>query len=85
MLFDQALVTEDGNAGDSMHVLLVEKVNQLRDIVDIDLMLSQQWVLKRDVDAAVGVFNVENYRIASNLTPVADDPEPAIARSHHSR
>ncbi len=82
MLHDQALVAEDGDAGDGVQVLLVEEVDQLRDVVDVDLVAAQQRVFEGYVDAAVGVFDVEDYGVAADFTPVADDAQAMIARCH---
>src|ERR1700737_3106151 len=82
MLLHQALVAEDCDAGDGMHVLRMQEVDQLRDIVDVDLMLAQQQVLEWNVYAAVAVLNVEHYRVAAYLPPVADDAESVVAGGH---
>src|SRR5216684_1267697 len=82
MLLDQALVAEDGDAGDSVHVLLVQEAYKLRHVVDVDLMLAQQRVLEGNSDAAVGIFNVEDYGVAADFAPVADDAESVVAGGH---
>src|SRR5271169_2947580 len=82
MLGDQALVAEDGNARDGVHVLLVQEVNELGDVVDVDLVLAKERVLEGDVDAAVGVFDVEDYGVAADFAPVADDAESMVAGGH---
>src|SRR6266446_5049068 len=82
MLLDQALVAEDGDAGDGVHVLLVQEAYKFRDVVDVDLMLAEQRVLEGNGDAAVGVFNVEDYGVAADFAPVADDAESVVAGGH---
>ena len=82
MLHHQALVAEDGNARDGMHVLLVQEVDELRDVVNVDLVPAEQRVLERNVDAAVGVFDVEHYGVAADFAPVADDAESMVAAGH---
>ncbi len=73
MLLHQALVAEDGDAGDGVHVLRAQEVDELRHVVNVDLMFAQQRVLKRNVYAAVAVLNVKHYRVAADFAPVADD------------
>src|SRR5438105_1797752 len=82
MLLDQALVTEDGDAGDGVHILLVEEAYKFRDVVDVDLVLAEQRVLEGNGDAAVGVFDVEDYGVAADFAPVADDAESVVAGGH---
>src|ERR1700680_830429 len=82
MLLDQALVAEDGDAGNGVHVLLVHEVDELRDVVNVDLMLAQQRMLEGDGDAAVGVFDVEDDRVASYFAPVTDNAKSVIAGGH---
>ena len=79
MLHDQALVAEDGDAGDGVHVLLVQEVDELRHVVDVDLVLAEQRVLEGNVDAAVGVLDIEDDGVAADFAPVADDAESVIA------
>ena len=78
----QALVAEDGDAGDGVHVLLVEEADELRYVVDVDLVLSEQRVLEGDGDAAVGVLDIEDYGVAADFTPMLDDAESVIAAGH---
>src|SRR3984893_16497253 len=82
MLLDQALVAEDGDAGNGVHVLLVHEADELRDVVNVDLMLAQERMLEGDGNAAVGVFDVEDDRIASYFAPVADNAKSVIAGGH---
>src|SRR5580698_6342772 len=82
MVHDQALVAEDGDAGDGVHVLLVDEVDELRDIMNVDLVLAEQRVLEGNVDAAVGIFDVEDDRVAADFAPVLDDAESVIAGGH---
>src|SRR6266851_6069207 len=82
MLLDQALVAEDGDAGDGVHVLRVQEVDELRDIVNVDLVLAQQRVLEGDGYAAVTVFDIEDNRVAADFAPVADDAQSVVAGGH---
>src|ERR1700693_1460748 len=82
MLGYQALVAEDGDAGDGVHVFGVQKVNELGQVVDIDLVLAEQRMLEGNGHAAVAVFDVEDYGVASDFTPVADDADAVIAGGH---
>src|SRR6267143_236788 len=82
MLVDQALVAEDGDAGNGVHVLLMDEVDELRDVVNVDLMLAEQRMLEGDGDAAVGVLDVEDDRVAPYFAPVADNAKSVIAGGH---
>ena len=82
MLDDHALVAEDGDAGDGVHVFGVQEVDELRQVVNIDLMLAEQRMLEGNVHAAVGVFDVEDDGVAADLAPVADDAKSVIAGRH---
>src|SRR6266851_1370190 len=82
MLLDQALVAEDGDAGNGVHVLLVHEADELRDVVNVDLMRAQKRMLEGDGNAAVGVFDVEDDGIASHFAPVADNAKSVIAGGH---
>src|SRR5215471_4301437 len=42
-------------------------------------------MVERDGDAAVGIFNVENDRVAAYFTPVLDDADAVVAARHESR
>ena len=79
---DQALVAEDGDSRDGVHVLLVQEADELGHVVDVDLVLAEQRVLEGNGDAAVGVLDIENDGVASDFTPVADDAESVIAGGH---
>ena len=59
----QSLVAEDGDARDGVHVLLVQEVDELGDVVNVDVVLADERVLEGDGDAAVGVFDVEDYAL----------------------
>ena len=84
MRHDQALVAEHGDAGDGVHVLLVQEVHELGHVVDVDLVLAEQRVLEGNVDAAVGVLDVEDDGVAADFAPVLDDAEAVIAGGHDS-
>src|ERR1700733_10309412 len=45
-------------------------------------MLAQQRVLEGNVDAAVGILDVEDHGVAADFAPVADDAESVIAGGH---
>ena len=82
MLNDHALVAEHGDAGDGVHVFGVQEVDELWQVVNIDLVLAEQRMLERNIHAAVGIFNVEDNGVASDLAPVADDADPMVAGGH---
>ena len=82
MLDHQALVAEDGDAGDGVHVLLMEEVDELRHVMDVDVVLAEQRVLEGDGDAAVGIFDVEDDGVAADFAPVLDDAESVVAGGH---
>src|SRR6266567_291007 len=50
--------------------------------MDVDLVLAEQRVVEGDGDAAVGVFDIEDDRVAADFAPVADDAESVIAGGH---
>src|SRR5271169_36081 len=82
MLDYHALVAEDGDAGDGVHVFGVQEVHELRQIVNVDLMLAEQRMFEGNVHAAVGVFDVEDYGVAADFAPVADDAESVVTGRH---
>ena len=82
MRHHQALVAEDGDAGDGVHVLLVQEADELGYVVDVDLVLAEQRVLEGNGDAAVGVLDIEDDGVAADFTPVLDDAESVIAAGH---
>jgi len=75
-----ALVAEDGDAGDGVHVFRSAGSARTSAGRDIDLMLAEQGVLEGNVDAAVGIFDIEDDGIAANFSPMADDAE-SVGRS----
>src|SRR5271169_1105025 len=82
MLDHHALVAEDGDAGDGVHVLGMQEAHELRQIVNVDLVLAKQRMFEGNVYAAVGVFDVEDYGVAADFAPVADDAESVVAGRH---
>src|SRR5580658_8218820 len=82
MLDYHALVAEDGDAGDGVHVFGVQEVDELGQVVDVDLVLAEQRMLEGNGHAAVGIFNVEDYGVAADFAPVADDAESVVAGGH---
>jgi hypothetical protein len=82
MLHHHALVAEDGDAGNGVHILGVQEVNELRQIVDIHLVLAEQRMLERNVHAAVGILDIEDHGVAANFAPVANDANSVIAGRH---
>ncbi len=57
-------------------------MHELRQVVNVDLMLAEQRMLEGDIHAAVGILNVEDDGIAANFAPVADDAKSMVAGSH---
>ena len=84
MRHNQALVAEHRNTGDGVHVLLVQEIDQLRHVMDVYLVLPEQGVLEGNIDAAVGVLDIEDDGIAANFAPMLDDAESVIAGSHYA-
>src|ERR1700752_2882571 len=84
MIYDQALVAENGDAGDGVHVLLVQETDELGNIVNVDVVLAEQRMIVRDGYAAVGIFDIEYNRIAADFTPMLDDANPVLAARHES-
>ncbi len=41
MIHDQALVAEDSDAGDGMHILLVQEMDELGNVVNVDVVLAE--------------------------------------------
>src|SRR5229473_5985380 len=82
MLDHHALVAKNGDAGYGVHILRVQEVNKLRQVVNVNLMLAEKRVLEGNGDAAVGIFDVEDHGVAADLAPVADDSQAVIAGGH---
>src|SRR5580692_9596065 len=82
MFDDHALVAEDGDAGDGVHILGMQEVDELRKVVNIDLVLAEEGMLEGNVDAPVRVLDIEDDGIAADLAPVADDAESVVAGGH---
>ena len=82
MLGDQALVAENGDAGDGVHVLGMQEVYKFRYIVKVNVVLAEQRVFEGNVDAAVGVLDVEDDGVAPDFAPVTDDAESVVAARH---
>src|ERR1700678_1781217 len=80
----QVLVAEDGDAGDGVHVLGVQEVDELRQVVNINLMLAEQGIFVGDGYAAVGIFDIEDDGVAADFAPVADDAKSVVAGRHDS-
>ena len=49
---------------------------------NVDLVLAEQRVIEGDVDAAVGVFDIEDDGVAADFAPMLDDAEAVIAGGH---
>src|SRR5258708_17202115 len=84
MLDHHALVAKNGDAGYGVHVLRVQEVNKLRQVVNVHLMLAEKRVLEGNGDAAVGIFDVEDHGVAADLAPVADDSQAVIVAGRYS-
>src|SRR5208283_2265833 len=65
-----------------VHVLLMQEVHELGYVVNVDFVLAEQRVLEGNVDAAVGVLDIEDDGVAADFAPVADDAESVIAGGH---
>ena len=84
MLAYQPLIAEYGNPGDRVHVLRVQKAYELRQVVNGCVMTAQQSMLERNIHAAVAILNIEDNRIAADLTPTPNDPQSTIASRHQT-
>src|SRR5271156_421419 len=62
----------------------MQKAHELGNVVNINFVLAEQRVLEGNVDAAIGIFDIEDYGVASDFAPVADDAESVIAGGHYS-
>ena len=62
----------------------MQEADELGHVVNINFVLAEQRVLEGNVDAAVGIFDVEDHGVASDFAPVADDAESVIAGGHHA-
>ncbi len=82
MLHHQPFVAEDGDARDGMHVLGVQEVNKLWQVMNVDLMFAEQRMFEGNIHAAIGILNVENDGVAANLAPVANDAHAMVAGGH---
>ena len=85
MGFHQALVAEDGDAGDGVHVLRMQEVDELRQVMECSAVVApEQRMLEGDGDAAIAVLDIEDHGVAAHFTPVADDANAMIAGRHDS-
>ena len=48
------------------------------------MVLTQEGMLKRNVDAAVTVFDVKNHRVAAHFAPPPDNTQTVIAARHQT-
>ena len=60
----------------------MQEVDQLGHVVDVNLVLAEERMLEGNGDATVGVFDIENYGVAADFTPMPDDAESVIASGH---
>src|SRR5882757_3930597 len=84
MRFYQPLIAEDSHTGNGVHVLGMQEMNELRQIVESAAMASQQRMVERDSHAAVAVLDIENHGVAADFAPMLDDPNSVIASGHDS-
>src|SRR5579862_29710 len=80
----QSLVTEHRDARDGVHVLGVQEVNELGQIMERSVVASQQRVFEGDGHAAITVFYVEHNGIAAYFPPMTDDLNSVVTRGHES-
>ena len=83
MRHDQSLVAEDGDSGDGMHALRMQEANVFRQIMEIGMMAAQQRMIKRNVDDAVAVLDIEDHGVSAHFAPVLNNPDSVIAACHH--
>ena len=68
--------------GFAMHVLLVQEMDELGNIVNIDVVLAEQRMLVGNGDAAVGVFDIEDDSVAADFPPMLNDANAVPAAGH---
>ncbi len=79
---DQVLIAEDGDAGDGVHVLGMEKANELRQVGNVVALTSSKRVIEGDVDDAVAILDIEDNRVAPDFTPMSDNARAVITAGH---
>src|SRR6478609_9422059 len=57
-------------------------MDQLGNIVNVDVVLAEQGVIEGNGNAAVGILDVEDDRVAADFTPVAYSAESVVAAGH---
>ena len=85
MGLDQSLVAEDRDPGDGVHVLRMQEVNELGQIVEGAAVASEQRMIEGDGHAAVAVLDIEDDGVSAHFAPVLDDANSVIAGRHDSR
>ena len=80
MTGDEVLVAEDSDAGDGVHVLRMEEVDELGQIGDVVALTGGQ----SNVDDTVAILDIEDYGVAADFAPVADNALAVFAASHDS-
>ena len=71
-------------AGDGVHVLRMQEVNELGQIVEVRCVSSQQRMIEGNGHAAVAVLDIEHHGVAAHFAPVADDANAMVAGRHES-
>ncbi len=80
----QALIAENGDPGNGMHTLGMQKTGELGQVMNRRMMRPRQRMVKRYIDGPVAVLHIEDHRVAPQLAPAPDNTQSAVACRHHS-
>ena len=56
----------------------------LRQVVDVNLVRTDQRMLERNIDRSIAILNIKHNCIAARLAPAADDLHAVVACRHQS-
>src|SRR5690348_5388527 len=57
-------------------------MQELRQVVNINVMTAEQGMFERDVDAAIAILDIEDDGVSAYLAPAPDNAQSAIAGRH---
>src|SRR5437588_650242 len=85
MVACQQLIAEERNACDGMHVLRMQKADQLRQVADgMMLRVRRQMMIECHVKRAIAILNVEDNGVTAQVMPSADKADAIVASRHGS-